>query len=102
MVQIVLYGTSSRLRKQALRDPKVTLEELLITGRQLERSHIQARHIEEQVHVVEQDSPVIQALNDRRRSLFRNRRRSVASLMVGRIIDLVPRFLSSRLDEVLL
>ena len=36
-----------------------------------------------------------------RRSLFRNRTRSVASLMVGNIIDLVPRFLSSRLDEVL-
>ena len=68
MVQIVLYGTSSRLRKQALRDLKVTLETLLITGRQLERSHIQARHIEEKVHIVEQDSPVIQALNDRRRT----------------------------------
>ena len=37
-----------------------------------------------------------------RRGLFRNRRRSVASLMAGSIIDLVPRFLSSRLDEVLL
>ena len=66
MVQIVLYGTSSRLRKQALRDPKVTL---LITGRQLERSHIQARHIEEKVHIVEQDSSAIQALNDRRRTV---------------------------------
>ena len=66
MVQIVLYGTSSRLRKQVLRDPKVTLGTLLITGRQLERSHIQARHIEEKVHIVEQVSPVIQALNDRR------------------------------------
>ena len=68
MVQIVLYGTSSRLRKQALRDPKISLETLLITGRQLERSHIQARHIEEKVHIVEQDPPVIQALNDRRRT----------------------------------
>ena len=68
MVQIVLYGTSSRLRKHVLRDPKVTLETLLITGRQLERSHIQARHIEEKVHIVEEDSPVIQALSDRRRT----------------------------------
>ena len=68
MVQIVLYGTSSRLRKQALRDPKVTLETPLITGRQLEGSHIQARHVEEKVHIVEQDSPVIQALNDSRRT----------------------------------
>ena len=68
MVQIVLYGTSSRLRKQALRDPKISLETLLITGRQLERSHIQARHIEGKVHIVEQDPPVIQALNDRRRT----------------------------------
>ena len=68
MVQIVLYGTSSRLRKQALRDPKISLETLPITGRQLERSHIQARHIEEKVHIVEQNPPVVQALNDRRRT----------------------------------
>ena len=47
MLQIVLYGTSSRLRKQALRDPKMTLQGLLVTGRQLERSNVQARHIEE-------------------------------------------------------
>ena len=36
MLQIVLYGTSSRLRKQALRDPKMTLQGLRVTGRQLE------------------------------------------------------------------
>ena len=47
MLQIVLYGTSGRLRKQALRDPKMTLQGLLVTGRQLERSNVQARHIEE-------------------------------------------------------
>ena len=57
-----------------MREPKVTLETLLITGRQLERSHIQARHIEEKVHIVEQNSPVKQALNDRRRT------RSVANM----------------------
>ena len=42
MLQIVLYGTSGRLRKQALRDPKMTLQGLLVTGRQLERSNGQA------------------------------------------------------------
>ena len=46
MLQIALYGTSSRLRKQALRDPKMTLQGLLVTGRQLGRSNVQARHIE--------------------------------------------------------
>ena len=34
--------------------------------------------------------------------LFRNRRRSVASLMDGSIIDLVPRLLWSQLEKVLL
>ena len=47
MLQIVLYGTPSRLRKQALREPKMTLQDLLATGRQLERSNVEARHIEE-------------------------------------------------------
>ena len=48
MRQIVLYGTSSRLRKQALRETKMTLhQDLLPTGSQLERSNVEARHIEE-------------------------------------------------------
>ena len=47
MLQIVLYGTSSRLRKEALREPKMTLQDLLATGRQLECSNVEARHIEE-------------------------------------------------------
>jgi hypothetical protein len=34
VLQIVLYGTSSRLSKQALCDPKITLEALLMAGRQ--------------------------------------------------------------------
>ena len=37
-----------------------------------------------------------------RRCIFRNRRQSVASSMVSRIIDLVPRFLSCPLNEVVL
>ena len=33
MLHIVLYGTSSRLKKHALHDPKTTLENLLYSGR---------------------------------------------------------------------
>jgi hypothetical protein len=47
MVQIVLCGRSSRLRKQALRDPNLTLKDLLVLGRQCERSRQQAAEIEE-------------------------------------------------------
>ena len=47
MVQILLCGRSSRLRKQALRDPKLTLKDLLVLGRQCERSRQQAAEIEE-------------------------------------------------------
>ena len=47
MVQIVLCGRSSRLRKQAVRDPKLTLKDLLVLGRQCERNRQQAAEIEE-------------------------------------------------------
>ncbi|CAB4000606.1 PREDICTED: uncharacterized protein LOC107336737 [Paramuricea clavata] len=47
MVQIVVCGRSSLLRKQALRDPKLTLKDLLVLGRQCERSRQQAAEIEE-------------------------------------------------------
>ena len=47
MVQIVLCGRYNRLRKQALRDPKLTLKDLLVLGRQCERSRQQAAEIEE-------------------------------------------------------
>ena len=46
-LQIVLKGSSSRLRKQALRDPKMTLKDLLIVGRQFEMSSFQAADIEQ-------------------------------------------------------
>lgn len=54
MLQIVLYGTVL-LRKQALRDPKMTLHGLLAKGRQLERSNVQSRHIENTIYVTAQD-----------------------------------------------
>ena len=47
MLQIVLKGSSSRLRKQALHDPKMTLKDLLIAGRQLEMSSFEAANIEQ-------------------------------------------------------
>ena len=34
------------MQKKALRHPNMTLQDLLVTGRQLERSNVQARHIE--------------------------------------------------------
>ena len=46
ILQIVLHGTSSRLRKQALRDNKITLKNLLLVGRQEEMSKFQAAAIE--------------------------------------------------------
>ena len=41
MLQIVIGGRSSRLRKQALRDPKITLKDLLLEGRRAEMSEFQ-------------------------------------------------------------
>ena len=46
MMQIVVGGRSSRLRKQALRDPKITLKDLLLEGRRAEMSEFQASEIE--------------------------------------------------------
>ena len=46
MIQIVIGGRSNRLRKQALRDPKVTLQDLLLEGRRAEISDFQAADIE--------------------------------------------------------
>ena len=45
MLQIVLHGTSSRLRKLALRDNQMTLKTLLLLGRQEEMSTFQAAAI---------------------------------------------------------
>jgi hypothetical protein len=47
MLQIVLKGSSSRLRKQALRDPKMTLKNLLIAGWQIQMSKFQVADIEQ-------------------------------------------------------
>ncbi len=47
MLQIVLHGTSKRLRKQALRDPKMTLKDLLIIGKQFEMCDFQTADIED-------------------------------------------------------
>ena len=46
MIQIVVGGRSNRLRKQALRDPKVTLQDLLLEGRRAEISDFQAADIQ--------------------------------------------------------
>ena len=47
MVQIVIGGKSSRVRKQALRDPKYSLKDLLLDARRKETSKTQAADIEE-------------------------------------------------------
>ena len=47
-MQIVTNGTSSRLRKKALQDPKYSLANMLIDGRKYETSSAQAVGIEEQ------------------------------------------------------
>ena len=46
MLHIVLNGTSSHLRKQALRDCGMTLQQLLLLGRHDEMSQFQAADIE--------------------------------------------------------
>ncbi len=47
LLQIVLCGFSTRLRKQALRDPKHTLKDILVIGRLFERSEQQTTEIED-------------------------------------------------------
>ena len=47
-MQIVTNGTSSRLRKKALQDPKYSLANMLLDGRKYETSSAQAVGIEEQ------------------------------------------------------
>ena len=47
MVQIVIGGKSSRIRKQALRDPKYSLKDMLLDARREETSKAQAADIEE-------------------------------------------------------
>ena len=46
MIPIVIGGCSNRLCKQALRDPKVTLQDLLLEGWHAEISNLQATDIE--------------------------------------------------------
>ena len=45
-MQIVLHGTSSHLRKQALKIPSIKLSDLLLAGHPEEISRFQASHIE--------------------------------------------------------
>ena len=47
LVQIVFCGSSTRLRKHALKDPKLTLKDILIIGPQYERSEQQTQEIED-------------------------------------------------------
>ena len=46
--QIITAGTSSRIRKRALRDPTYDLKAILLEGRRAEQSAYQAREIESQ------------------------------------------------------
>ena len=48
-VEIVIGGRSTRLRKQALRDPKYALKDILLEGRRAETSAQQAAYIEGQL-----------------------------------------------------
>ena len=47
-MQLVLHGTSSRLRKRALLDPGYSLADILIDGCKTETSHAQTSGIESQ------------------------------------------------------
>ena len=52
--QIIIGGLSSKIRKQALRNPKFKLADMLIEGRRDEQSKFQARDIEsEEVKIAE-------------------------------------------------
>ncbi len=48
--QIITAGTSTRIRKKALRDPTYDLKAILIDGRRAEQSSYQARDMESQDH----------------------------------------------------
>ena len=52
-MQIVLHGTSSRLRKRALRDPDYTLDDMLIDGRKTETIHAQCSGMESQFQAIQ-------------------------------------------------
>ena len=52
-MQLVCNGTSSRLRRKALRDPSYKLEDMLIDGRKTEVSSAQASEMEETFQALE-------------------------------------------------
>ena len=54
--QIIIGGTSSKIRKQALRDPKYDLKQMLLDGRRDEISKFQTRQIE-----AKDNTPEVQA-----------------------------------------
>ena len=70
-LQIVTHGTSSRLRKKALRDPKYTLKEMLLECQRDETSTQQASSIEsnigpkQELHRVIHSQPQKRAVNDK-------------------------------------
>ena len=49
-MQIVCNGTSTRIRKRALRDPAYSLKDILIDGRKAQTSAVQASEMEGQFH----------------------------------------------------
>eukprot|EP00795_Rhopilema_esculentum_P004495 gene4495-20741_t len=61
LLQIVTNGSSSRLRKKALRDPKYTLKEMLLDGQRDETSTQQASSIEGNTEIKQEVHRVIQS-----------------------------------------
>ena len=59
LLQIVTNGSSSRLRKKALRDPKYTLKEMLLDGQRDETSTQQASSIEGNTEIKQEVHRVI-------------------------------------------
>ena len=73
MVQIVIGGKSSRVRKQALRDPKYVLKDRLLEARREEVSTSQAADIEEHL-----DSHNIQAV----KNAYHERRHPISDVFI--------------------
>ena len=70
--QIITAGTSTRIRKKALRDPTYDLKAILIDGRRAEQSSYQARDIESQGQGSNRESRTVQKLNTTSQQTCRN------------------------------
>ena len=57
-MQIVCNGSSSKLRRRALKDPEYKLPDMLIDGRKEETSFAQATGIEQKIHQDEQQASI--------------------------------------------